>query len=87
MIEQKGQHKNLNKGIKQSDGSYLMSFQQALRYSATLPYSRRPRWFITSNFKEFYIYDKRFDENYDTSKLEFLINYLLDSWINRYTFI
>lgn len=57
LIEQKGKHKDLNKGIRQSDGTYLTPFQQALRYSATLPYSLRPRWIITSNFKEFYIYD------------------------------
>lgn len=57
LIEQKGQHRDLNKGLKQSDGTYLTPFQQALRYSATLPYSRRPRWIITSNFREFYIYD------------------------------
>lgn len=57
LIEQKGQHRDLNKGLRQSDGTYLTPFQQALRYSATLPYSRRPRWIITSNFKEFYIYD------------------------------
>lgn len=57
LIEQKGKHRDLNKGIKQSDGSYLTPFQQALRYSATLPYSRRPRWIITSNFKQFNIYD------------------------------
>lgn len=57
LIEQKGQHRDLNKGIRQSDGSYLTPFQQAQRYSATLPYSKRPRWIITSNFKEFYIYD------------------------------
>ncbi|MDT2834327.1 N-6 DNA methylase [Vagococcus carniphilus] len=57
MIEQKGKNKDLNKAIKQSDGSYLTPFQQAKRYSANLPYSQRPRWIITSNFKEFYIYD------------------------------
>ena len=57
LIEQKGRHRDLNKGIRQSDGTYLTPFQQALRYSATLPYSRRPRWIVTSNFKEFYIYD------------------------------
>jgi len=57
LIEQKGQHRDLSKGIRQSDGSYLTPFQQAQRYSATLPYSKRPRWIITSNFKEFYIYD------------------------------
>ena len=57
MIEQKGANKDLNKAIKQSDGSYLTPFQQAKRYSANLPYSQRPRWIVTSNFKEFYIYD------------------------------
>jgi hypothetical protein len=57
MIEQKGKNKDLNKAIKQSDGSYLTPFQQAKRYSANLPYSQRPRWIITSNFKEFYVYD------------------------------
>ena len=57
LIEQKGVVKSLNKGIRQSDGSYLTPFQQAKRYSANLPYSQRPRWIITCNFKEFYIYD------------------------------
>lgn len=57
MIEQKGATKDLNKAIKQSDGTYLTPFQQAKRYSANLPYSQRPRWIITCNFKEFYIYD------------------------------
>lgn len=57
MIEQKGANKDLKKAIRQSDGTYLTPFQQAKRYSANLPYSRRPRWIITCNFKEFYIYD------------------------------
>lgn len=57
MIEQKGATKDLNKAIKQSDGTYLTPFQQAKRYSANLPYSQRPRWIISCNFKEFYIYD------------------------------
>src|SRR5690625_4571267 len=57
LIEQKSRDKDLNKGIRQSDGTYLTPFQQAMRYSATLPYSKRPRWIITCNFKEFYIYD------------------------------
>lgn len=57
MIEQKSSNKNLDKGIKQSDGSFLTPFQQAQRYSASLPYSKRPRWIITCNFKEFRVYD------------------------------
>ena len=57
MIEQKGLNKDLRKGIKQSDGSILSPFQQAKRYAAELPYSKRPRWIITCNFAEFLVYD------------------------------
>lgn len=57
LIEQKGVDKNLRAPIKQSDGSLLTPFQQAKRYAAELPYSQRPRWIITCNFKEFLIYD------------------------------
>lgn len=57
LIEQKSVDKDLRKGIRQSDGSFLNPFQQAKRYSAELPYSQRPRWIITCNFKEFFIYD------------------------------
>lgn len=57
LIEQKGLGKDLNKPIKQSDGSLLSPFQQAKRYAAELSYSQRPRWIVTCNFTEFYIYD------------------------------
>lgn len=57
MIEQKSINKDLRKGIKQSDGTFLTPFQQAVRYSAVLPYSQRPRWIVTCNFKEFLVYD------------------------------
>ena len=57
MIEQKSIEKNLKAPIKQADGSSLTPFQQAKRYSAELPYSQRPRWIITCNFKEFLIYN------------------------------
>lgn len=57
MIEQKGRKKNLNQAIKQSDGTLLTPFQQAKRYSSELPYSERPRWIVTCNLEEFYIYD------------------------------
>ncbi|HEM6434121.1 TPA: class I SAM-dependent DNA methyltransferase [Streptococcus suis] len=85
MIEQKGANKDLNKAIKQSDGSLLTPFQQAKRYSANLPYSQRPRWIVTSNFKEFYIYDmeqpnaeativKLVDLEQEFYRLEFLVD-------------
>ena len=42
MIEQKSRDKDLNERIKQSDGTFLTPYQQAKRYAAELPYSRRP---------------------------------------------
>lgn len=56
MIEQKGSNKDLDKTIKQSDGSLLTPFQQAQRYSAALPYSRRPRWI---SYGSIWVTDKR----------------------------
>ncbi|MBQ9128022.1 MAG: hypothetical protein IJY15_09730, partial [Thermoguttaceae bacterium] len=57
LVEQKSRGKDLRKPIKQSDGSFLTPFQQAKRYSAELPYSKRPRWIVVCNFREFLIYD------------------------------
>ena len=57
MIEQKSINKSLTAAIRQSDGSMLTPFEQAKRYSSELPYSKRPRWIVTSNFRSFYIYD------------------------------
>lgn len=85
LIEQKSLGKNLNQPIKQSDGSLLTPFQQAKRYAAELPYSKRPRWIVTCNFAEFYIYDmeKPFGEpeivylkdlEKDYYRLEFLVD-------------
>ena len=85
LIEQKSSDKDLNKAIKQSDGTCLKPFQQAKRYSANLPYSQRPRWIVTCNFKEFYVYDmeqpngepkviKLTDLDKEAYRLEFLID-------------
>jgi type I restriction-modification system DNA methylase subunit len=57
MIEQKSIDVDLNKGIRQSDNSVLTPFQQALRYRASLPYSKQPRWIVTCNFQKFCVYD------------------------------
>lgn len=57
MIEQKSLGKNLGEGIKQSDGSLLNPFQQAKRYADSLPNSQRPRWIVTCNFAEWWVYD------------------------------
>ena len=57
LIEQKALDKDMKKGIRQSDGSYLSPFQQAKRYITELPLSKHPRWVITCNFNTFYVYD------------------------------
>ncbi|MDY2942704.1 MAG: type IIL restriction-modification enzyme MmeI, partial [Paludibacteraceae bacterium] len=57
LIEQKSITKDLGAPIRQSDGSQLNPFQQAKRYASELPYSQRPRWIVTCNFREFWIYD------------------------------
>ena len=57
LIEQKGLDKDLRKPIKQSDGTMLTPFQQAKRYAAELPYSKRPRWVVVCNFLSFLVYD------------------------------
>ena len=57
MIEQKSINKDLRTPIKQSDGTELTPFRQAKRYASELPYSQRPRWIITCNFRSFHIYD------------------------------
>ncbi len=57
MIEQKGLGKDLNKAIRQSDGSMLTPFQQAKRYITELPVSQHPRWVVTCNFEQFNVYD------------------------------
>ena len=57
LIEQKGLDKDLRKPIKQSDGTMLTPFQQAKRYAAELPYSKRPRWVVVCNFQSFLVYD------------------------------
>ncbi len=57
MIEQKSLGKDLRAPIKQSDDKLLTPFQQAQRYSAGLPYSKRPRWIVTCNFSTFLVYD------------------------------
>lgn len=48
IIEQKSLDKNLDA---------VNAYEQAQRYGNSLPYSMRPRWIVTSNFKEFLIYD------------------------------
>lgn len=58
LIEQKSRGIALNKLIKQSDGSDLTPCEQAKRYANCLPLSQKPRWIVTCNFDEFWVYDQ-----------------------------
>ncbi len=57
MIEQKSKDRDLRKPILQADGTKLSPFDQAKRYIVNLPVSKHPRWIITCNFQEFFVYD------------------------------
>jgi len=57
LIEQKSIDKDLGAPIHQSDGAMLNPFQQAKKYIVGLPLSRHPRWVVTCNFAEFWVYD------------------------------
>ena len=57
LIEQKSIDKDLGAPIRQSDGAMLNPFQQAKKYIVGLPLSRHPRWVVTCNFREFWVYD------------------------------
>ncbi len=59
MIEQKSLGKNLNQPIMQSDGTLLTPFQQAKRYIVEMNVDLHPRYVITCNFAEFWVYDMR----------------------------
>ncbi|MBR5068381.1 MAG: class I SAM-dependent DNA methyltransferase [Bacteroidales bacterium] len=57
LVEQKSIDIDLRRPIQQSDGTQLTPFQQAKRYAAEMPYSKRPRWVVTCNFLSMLIYD------------------------------
>ena len=63
LIEQKGSHIDLAAKAKQSDNSDLTPYKQARRYAEGLPLSQKPRWIITCNFKEFWVYDMEHPNN------------------------
>ncbi len=63
MIEQKGLGKDLNKPIKQSDGTLFTPIEQAKRYIINLPVDQHPFYIITCNFSEFWVYDMKKPNN------------------------
>ncbi|MCQ2960634.1 MAG: N-6 DNA methylase [Bacteroidales bacterium] len=57
LIEQKSIDVDLLAKHQQSDGTMLNAYEQAKRYANEMKASEKPRWIITSNFKQFRIYD------------------------------
>lgn len=57
LIEQKSLGKDLLKPIPQSGGKMLTPYEQAKNYANNMAFDEVPRWIITCNFSEFYIYD------------------------------
>ena len=60
LIEQKSLGKDLRAPVTQSDGGKLTPYQQLKRYIINMPVSQHPRWAVTCNFAEFYVYDMEF---------------------------
>lgn len=57
LIEQKSSTEDLRKAKRQSDNTELTPYEQAIQYDMWLPYSKRARWIVISNFTSFDIYD------------------------------
>ena len=86
LIEQKSINKDLRAPIPQSDGGKLTPYQQAKRYIANLPLSQHPRWVVTCNFAEFYVYDMEFPNGEpehillkDLGKESYRLQFLVDA--------
>ena len=83
LIEQKSIDKDLRKGIRQSNGTFLNPFQQAKKYIVELPVDKHPRWVVTCNFKSFLIYDM----NNPKGEPEEILLKDLEKEVNRLQFI
>ncbi len=58
LLEQKSRGIPLDKVQEQSDGTTLTPYGQAKRYADSLKHSEHPRWIVTCNFDEFWVYDQ-----------------------------
>lgn len=89
LIEQKSCGIDLSKKETQSDDVDLTPYEQAFRYASNIGHDNYPRWIVTCNFQEFWIYDmnklgeqpaivllKNLEKDYP--RLEFLVNTTTD---------
>ncbi|MBQ6509186.1 MAG: class I SAM-dependent DNA methyltransferase [Flexilinea sp.] len=90
LIEQKSFGIRLDKKIPQSGGIELTPYEQAKRYKDNLPSSEVPRWIITSNFEEIWVYDmdqkvpapQKFEIDNLRSQYS-LLNFLVDNKVKQ----
>lgn len=69
LIEQKSYGIDLNVPLPQSDGIKLTAYQQARRYISGLSNLENPRYIITCNFSEIWVYDNRNTTNSEPEKI------------------
>lgn len=69
LIEQKSFGTDLNVPLPQSDGAKLTAYQQARRYISGLSNLENPRYIITCNFSEIWVYDNRNSPNSEPEKI------------------
>ena len=69
LIEQKSFGIKLDVPLAQSDGAKLTAYQQARRYISGLSNLENPRYIITCNFSEIWIYDNRNNPNSEPEKI------------------
>ena len=82
LIEMKSSNVDLDEAVMQSEGIKMTPYEQAQKYILHLPYSERPKYVVTCNFKELRYYDMEQpdrmhqifieDFNTQTSRLAFL---------------
>lgn len=80
LIEQKSGTIALDEKESQSDGQILNAYEQADRYDANLDKGEQADWIITSNFKEFWIYN-RYKKNEPPQKIR------LENFQNDYQYL
>ena len=69
LIEQKSYGIDLDVPLPQSDGTKLTAYQQARRYISGLSNLENPRYIITCNFSEIWVYDNRNTTNCEPEKI------------------
>lgn len=70
LIEQKSFGIKLDVPLPQSDGAKLTAYQQARRYISGLSNLENPRYIITCNFSEIWVYDNRSNPNSEPEKIQ-----------------